>query len=75
MAIAAQGGRSDCRFHHLAKARTWDAKADVSTYTYTAKAGYKGSDAFAVSFTGKGALGFWRVSNHNERDSSVTRVP
>ena len=29
-------------------------KLNVSTYEYTAKAGYKGSDAFAVKFTGKG---------------------
>ncbi|MFK4719216.1 hypothetical protein ABIE89_000316 [Bradyrhizobium niftali] len=32
-------------------------KVNVSTYTYTAKAGYKGNDAFAVSFTGKGPSG------------------
>lgn len=32
-------------------------KLNVSTYTYTAKPGYKGSDAFAVSFTGKGPSG------------------
>ncbi|WP_445220007.1 hypothetical protein ACKWRH_07745 [Bradyrhizobium sp. Pa8] len=32
-------------------------KLNVSTYTYTAKAGYKSSDAFAVSFTGKGPSG------------------
>jgi hypothetical protein len=29
-------------------------KVNVSTYIYTAKAGYKGSDSFAVKFTGKG---------------------
>lgn len=29
-------------------------KLNVSTYEYTAKAGYKGPDAFAVKFTGKG---------------------
>ncbi|WP_458146324.1 hypothetical protein [Bradyrhizobium sp. UFLA05-109] len=32
-------------------------KLNVSTYTYTAKAGYRGSDASAVSFTGKGPSG------------------
>ncbi|WP_258761865.1 Ig-like domain-containing protein [Bradyrhizobium arachidis] len=32
-------------------------KVNASTYTYTAKAGYKGNDAFAVSFTGKGPSG------------------
>ncbi|WFU71198.1 Ig-like domain-containing protein [Bradyrhizobium sp. CB2312] len=32
-------------------------KLNASTYTYTAKAGYKGSDAFAVSFRGKGPSG------------------
>ena len=29
-------------------------KLNVSTYQYTAKAGYKGSDTFAVQATGKG---------------------
>ncbi len=29
-------------------------KLNVSTYQYTAKAGYHGPDAFAVKFTGKG---------------------
>lgn len=29
-------------------------KLNVSTYLYTAKAGYHGPDAFAVKFTGKG---------------------
>lgn len=32
-------------------------KLNVSTYQYTAKAGYKGPDAFAVKFTGKGPTG------------------
>jgi len=32
-------------------------KLSVSTYQYTAKAGYKGPDTFAVSFTGKGPTG------------------
>ncbi len=32
-------------------------KLNTSTYSYTAKQGYKGSDAFAVSFTGKGPSG------------------
>lgn len=32
-------------------------KLNVSTYQYTAKAGYKGPDTFAVSFTGKGPTG------------------
>lgn len=32
-------------------------KLNVSTYTYTPKAGYKGNDAFAVSFTEKGPSG------------------
>jgi hypothetical protein len=29
-------------------------RLNASTYTYTAKAGYKGTDAFAVQATGKG---------------------
>ena len=29
-------------------------KINVSTFQYTAKAGYKGSDAFAITATGKG---------------------
>jgi hypothetical protein len=29
-------------------------KLDVSTYEYTAKAGYKGPDSFAVQATGTG---------------------
>lgn len=32
-------------------------KLNVSTYVYTAKAGYKGPNTFAVSFTGKGPTG------------------
>ncbi len=32
-------------------------KLNVTTYEYTAKAGYKGPDSFAVSFTGKGPTG------------------
>jgi hypothetical protein len=29
-------------------------RLNISTYAYTAKSGYKGSDAFAVTATGKG---------------------
>jgi hypothetical protein len=29
-------------------------RLNISTYEYTAKAGYKGSDSFAVQATGKG---------------------
>ena len=32
-------------------------KVNVSTYQYTAKARYKGSDAFAITATGKGQKG------------------
>lgn len=32
-------------------------RLNVSTYQYTARAGYKGMDTFAVSFTGKGPTG------------------
>ncbi len=32
-------------------------KLNVSTYQYTAKPGYKGPDAFAVTFNGKGPTG------------------
>src|SRR5512147_1681645 len=32
-------------------------RLNASTYLYTAKAGYKGQDTFAVSFTGKGPTG------------------
>ncbi|HWJ19868.1 MAG TPA: Ig-like domain-containing protein [Geobacterales bacterium] len=32
-------------------------RLNISTYEYTAKAGYKGSDSFAVQATGKGPTG------------------
>lgn len=32
-------------------------RLNISTYEYTAKAGYKGSDSFAIQATGKGPTG------------------
>ena len=46
-------------------------RLNISTYEYTAKARYKGSDTFAIKATGQGADGFWHVGNYCERDDQI----